>query len=435
MSTRISKTYVILFLMIAACLVKAGVTFDRESRTMCIVDFPETVPCRPLNLLRADRMNGWDVMSYDKTSDTYTLNANLRIGNNNSTHTYFQIGSPDHLSETLKVKGNIILYPEYVKGENESKGRDWINSLAVGVPGNKDSKACLRIVNGEKSKHTIYITRIPKPDGKGYLHKPFTAFGGTLKVCNGTIGGIGSSPKECMGQPLLYARKVYLENAVIENYKGCFTTGCFPKTCEVKATVFRNGDMAVHNPGFNMQDCTFENIGTAISGFGGAVRITLKNCVFKNNNRNFLLAYRGSVVDLVDCKVGEAKYPDNFQNRVRGKKKLPPAMLLQSKNQKVMVSGPDGKPLAGMKVRITAKNADKSIYSTSGITVTTDKNGSAVALLAISGKSIAKDAKTPSVQVYEYTVKVSGGGYPEKTVDTFKPGTDSGELTVKMDKK
>ncbi len=433
MGNRTFNIYIILSLLIIGNLLQAGITYNRESRTVTVVNFPEKNPCRPENILRADRIKDWGIMRYDKASDCYELNANLCIGSNNNTCTYFQIGREKNLNEILKIKGNLIIYPEYVKGENKSKVRNWINCLTVGVQGNKDSKACLRIVNGEKTRHSIYISRIPKPGG-GYLHKPYTAFGGSLKVYNAAVGGIGPEPREFMGAPLLYGRKIVFENAVIENFRGCFTSGCFPRITEIRGTVFRNGGCAVRNPGFNMQNCEFEKLKAAVAGYSDSIRITLKNCIFKDNIRNFLIHFRGSMIELVDCKVGKAKYPDVFRNVGRGKKELPPALLLRRKNQKILVSSPDGKPLAGINILILPNDTDANsgIYSNVGTTITTDKDGQAATLLVISSTSLPEGRKTPQTRSYEYRIEASGKKYPEKIIKAFKPNIEPDVLSIKM---
>lgn len=402
-----------------------GISYNAVSRTVKILDYPRIVPCRPLNILQADRMNGWNIIDYDEQTNTYLLRATLRIGDNNHTNTYFQVGGKDNLKEKLAVQGNVIIYPEYVKGENESKGRDWINSLTIGMVDNKECQATLRVLNGEKTKHSIYISRIPAPDG-GYLHKPYTAFGGDFNVYNSTVGGIDTNSK--MGQPLLYGKKIVLDHAIIENFEGCFTSGCFPPQTDIADTLFRHGDSAMRNPGFDTAGCKFEHLKTAIAEAGGPLKATLTQCAFSDNFRNFLLRYRGGYLILIDCDISQAKTPDVYGAEAKGNLKRPPAIIIFQHNQRFQINDTENKAISNAVIEISSERTASSIHFRTSNKVSTNQTGDASANLTT--QTITQEKKAN----YTYKIQIHANGYEPKTIKGFSPLKQMDTLIINLRK-
>ena len=102
----------------AAAAAHAAAYYDETARCIRVADFPKYAPCTPATLLRMDRLYGWGKVRYDAATDTYTIAADLFIGSDDGSETYFQLGSAAHPRETLVMRGELVVCPYWIEGRS-----------------------------------------------------------------------------------------------------------------------------------------------------------------------------------------------------------------------------------------------------------------------------------------------------------------------------
>ena len=412
----------------------AGCRYLAESDTIQVSDYTLDVPCTPGILLRMDRMNDWGKVAYDSTADTYRVSADLQIGNNDGTATFFQLGSAEHPNETLLVRGNVVIHPCFVKGDDAPRcaATPPVNRLTLGSPTNPAIRAALKIDSEPGRERTLFCGAAPRIAQWG-------AQGGELHVYNGLITAASPDPGHSFGAmdpvqrsgPHVVLRgSVVLDHAVVAWFKGVALWSADSRQVRATDTVFEHGDYAACNSNtpWDLRRCIFRDLGVALADWGGAFRGTLTDCVFTNNAVNWKLATPDAHLICVDCDFDDSparKRYGAFADDGGGKLK-PPTFTSQ---RHVIVEAVDaaGSPLAGAAVRIACEQNvwEDTVFNGKAVTGPSGRTpgpGAADAVLMTEYQETATAAAdAPRRTDFSYSVTVSTPGGKTASVKGFRP--------------
>lgn len=112
-------------------------------------------------------------MGYDQTTDTYTLDADLWIGDEQSAGTFFQTGEENHSHVTIIVKGTVWVRPARGSVARSDGVPSILSRLTLGDPGEDGIRATLKIDWDTPGEHGVYVgCRAPgkRPVNRGALH-------------------------------------------------------------------------------------------------------------------------------------------------------------------------------------------------------------------------------------------------------------------------
>jgi len=412
-----------------ASVVQAAVEYLPDKNLLWVKDYPEGFPCTPQLLARIDRTFGWGQVVRDPDTETYTVGCGLRIGRNDGSDTYFQVGSDAHPKQTLIVRGDVRVYPTWLVGENpemphhgkRALGR--VNRLTLGVKGRPSVNARLLIDNRERAGHTLVVGGF-----SGYTTK---TFGGQLCVYNSTIAApddalIGAAkrtrPVHCGGQDLLE-----LVNAAVRGVRGRafgrdFTSGLI-ENCR-----FDNCGVAIQgNYQKVLRGCTFTHCGTAVIA-GSRNPLVLYDCEFADNKRNWSVPYHRLVA--IDCTVDS--YDKGGYSTGRG------TFFISKRHVVVRVIDQGGKPVKGAAVRAVAPKEPlagefDSWHAVTGQDGRTPGAGAKGALLLseILVRAAEEEGGQPTRETYRYTLTARAGKRTAR-LEGFAPGPDRAEATLRL---
>lgn len=407
-----------------------------ESNTIWVHDYPADMPCTPALLLRTDRMFEWGLVEYAPESDTYTINANLRLGYNDGADTFFQIGSREHPRETLVLKGNLVLYPEFFGGQN--RHRRGINRLTIGVKDDPSVRAALKFHNEPGQYHTLlsgaYYEGADRPTKKG-------SYGGQLHVYHSLITAaiqdrphaIGAAGNRHFYIPGAYGY-VALRQATISWVAGVIAFGMTAKCSDVADSIFEHSGYALINSEQAAVNCIFRNLKTAIMDWGGPLDALLTNCRFEDNDANWSLS-RGRL-RCVDCVFGAPKKGNIYKSwpeQQAGTK--PYAYFESSRHVMVRVQDRQGEPIAGARIEVTtALNPLERKIVFTGNDGQTPGQGTEGALLLIERRETATAVEnSPEIVDFTYDLAVTASNRQNAIVSNLAPTQSWMMVTVALD--
>ncbi len=385
----------------AGLSVFAGVNYNQVTNTITIEGYSEKAPLKLKKLYQLDQINDWKKITCDKATDTYTIDAHLKIGNNDGTDACLKIGTKKNPTETLIVKGNVIVSPYFIHGINKRK--DWqlapkgTNLLIIGAQENKLIKASLKIACEKQGQYSLYVGLTPEAVKKG---KTWT-HGGGLKIYNSTLTSEGKK----MGKAFINGQVFVLENAVISKIAGSLTYYLNPKyTSEfkIKDTVFDNLENAISGYKVKISGCTIKNCTTAAGDRGGA-DFTFENCTFKNNVCNWYLRYTSKGVTCIDCNIGKTRGTSQYRISKRKSKTLTPSFT-SKRHITIKVEDAQGNPVSGAAVVAVANN-----QAVDPVKKNTDKEGKVILLLTEVIKTATSAPVKPKVEEFTYKITITTG--------------------------
>lgn len=437
------------FTLLLACVSSAlpgaaahsACTYDRENGRIWVENYTDAFPCTPAVLLRADRMNDWGRVTHDRLTDTTTVDADLYLGRNDGTDTYFQLGNAEHPRETLVLNGNLVVYPYYIKGENAepnaSLAARGVNRITLGVEGEGSIQATLKIVSGKGSEHSLYFGRIPVPGAE----PRWDGRGGQLCVYNSTITAAVPDRAHALGeartkQVYLYGDRVVLKNAVLSWFAGVITFGLRASTSVVEDCVFEHSGYGLINAEQLVRRCIFRHLSVAVKDWGGPIDAKLIECTFENNSANWCLS-RGRIT-CIDCVFG----PPLKGNRVwksefaRTPNPAPP-VFTSRRHLIVEVADAKGRPIRGATVAVLSEQGRSSnVYGGAAVTDEqgrTPGQGSGHAILLEERTVTATDdPDKPETMDFSYGFRIAAAGYADAMVSGLKPSTSWQVVRVTM---
>ncbi len=407
---------------------QAAIYYDDAARCIRVVDFAATSPCTLQRLLALDRLYGWGKVSYDPAQDTYTITGDLWIGANDGTDTYFQIGSPEHPRETLVMQGNLVVCPYWIEGDNLTdawwKGEPHVNRLTLGIAGAAPVAAELRFRDEAGAGYTLYLAGWPTAD-----RKVRRGTGGQLYVHHGVITSALPGKRFGAGNDsrgmYLTGDSVVLDHATLSWIGGFATYGMESPRARVIGTLFDHVGTAVLNGRHDLAACTFTNCEIAVRDYG-CLDAILTNCVFRDNDCNWTLAYSDRGLVCVDCDIAPPRRGDSYRcwkNPQTGKSQYPGFTSLR--HVIVEVVDDAGRPVAGATVKAREEGNHPELGQNT--TQRTDKLGrtpgqgqAGALLLAEVVKQATDTPDQPRVTEYAYRLEATAGGFAPAVCEHFR---------------
>ena len=409
--------YCLFFLLGFCCGFRENVSamciYNRAANAVWVYDYAGLVPCRPRQLLRADKMNDWDIVAYNASNDTYTVNANLWIGRNNGTDTYFQLGGRENPHETLVVNGNLVIYPIVISGENEPKALRSVHRLRIGCPDHPDVRPRLLFDCGADGIYSLHA-------GAYYQGRRMVGgvpASGELHVYNGIIST--TDPRYLIGRHLyLYLDRIVLRNATISRVARTIAYGLNAKNSLVENTVFEDSGNALSWGAQEMRGVTFRRLATAVSDSARyPLSATLTECRFNENKVNWDLV-AGNLY-LVDCEINPPLETNHYASRkdavfgdrvkVRAEDVPDSVRVVSSRHVVVNVVDGKGQPVRNARVEAKCEQDDRvrrvAVTGAEGMTPVRGMEGAL--LLDEWEESAGMIADEPVRRDYSYTIEIT----------------------------
>ena len=424
------KKFLMLLTIIGAtvCCCHAGITYDALSNTIKIHDYPEDMSCTLRILYNIDKMMKWGKVKLDSSSKTYVINANLLIGSDDGSETYFQIGDEDEKTSTLIINGNIIIHPTWLIKEKRFSGN---NCLKIGNKNDEDIKATVKFISPDSQRHSIQmgLTVAGKWEGGKYSGQLFI-YNSTLTSAekNQLLGYMGERYRPTM----LRGRVIHIVNSRISNIAGGIDGLGRNSDTIIKKSIFENikgpidyWDVLGRKP---IVDCVFKNNDIAFLPQGG--KVVLRNCTFENNKRNFLVSNVGALI-LINCNISPPQNKDIYRksNSKIALKRGWKAMLICKRSVNFSICDKNGKAIANAIIEIFDKEG-KSVCTTRS-----EPGGKAQILLAQFSKQASDKPTEPIENKYWYKGKISANGFEDIKVDSIIPDKTGKVIKITLNKK
>lgn len=381
------------------------VFYEADTHTLVVSDFPEAMPARLETLARADRANGWNMISCDLEKGIWTIRANLQVGRNDGSETWMQIGCAAHTDTTLLLDGTLIVAPYFAVGKNDRYTPPRMNRLTLGDPSNSAIRTALKITAG----HTIYSGKLIDPDGKLRNGR-----GGELHVYHGTL--TSASGQRDLARPY-WSGLLMLDHAVVSGFKSQALFGSIRGRSNIRNSIFENNRGVFGSLDHRVVNCLFRNNTTVIEGLRGQT-VQLINCRFDDNILNW--KFSGGIIECVDCIVNAGSEPD-----VYGFNADHPGRIIARRHVVVKVVGDADLPIAGAKVVVSAKSDEEDLIFNNAIETGPDGctagNDNPRALLLT--EFIAEVAKTnePETTRFSYVIEASTKNGMTGRIEGFAP--------------
>ena len=413
--------------------------YDAANGRVHLIGYPERLPATPALLLKLDRLHGWEIMRHSPEEDRYELDADLIIGFNNGSKTFFQAGGSRAPGETLLVRGNVVVYPCHIEGENRSlqpretpPGR---NRLILGEEDEARSGATLLIASGPGDEgRTLHAGHVPRrqdyPGGSGP--------GGEVHVYHSRIAAANPGPEGRLGLPgprsggspgLRLGRDPVLVHAVLENADGYFLASV-GREARIEQVVCIDGQSGLYNfsspqPVFGS---TFRNLDTAVRD-GGSLNVMLVDCIFENNDRHWTMTHTACGLTLRDCTWDEPRDGNIYRawdNPRTGERQYP--FVLSERHVIIKVTDAAGNPVPGAGLRIENEqevwDAAEPPRLRTGPDGRTPGRGQPGALRLREFLHRATDTENePEITNYSYTITVTAEGFAPKIRKGYRPST------------
>jgi hypothetical protein len=405
----------------------AAVEFNAQENTLWISDYPADLPCTMSRLLKLDKLFKWDKITYEENTKTYTVNCHLRIGKNDGSETYFQIGAAPE--ETVVVRGNVQVRPIWEKDRNPPAGEAVLlnapqqNRLTLGLAAQPQVKGVLKIDNS-RDYHLII---------GGTSGVSTTNFGGQLYMYNSELGvtdlTVPDYFKNCRNSVSAGGnRGIILKNSRVSGFsffgRG-LTNGVFENSTFAQCGVALAGSYQEKISG-----CTFRNCDQAIIA-ASRRSLTIDNCEFRGNRINWVIEHNRLVA--IDCMI------DSFDKGVYGAKggTIKDPYFVSKRHVLVKVTDKDGNPVPGATVNAVpnfpapAPEYDVADAITGADGTTPGPDQKQALLLSEISCQYRPAPDTTVRQEYVYTLKAGKDGRTGKIPD-FKPRQSWELITVKL---
>ena len=431
------KTILSLFgLFLLALNVQAGIDFDPQSQRLWITDFPAGYPCTMDRVLAVDRRQGWNRVSYDAAADTYTVAASLWIGSDDGSDTYVQCGRAGHTQETWIVQGDVVVHPSAPWPKDASAPRA-VNRLTLGSSNEVALKASLKIAGATNAGHSLYVGTFPQNGSMAF----WETYRGQLHVHNSAVTALVPDADHALGAKagayglFLRGDSIHLRNAKIAWVKGAVSGlhgGGFDHVIE--NTVFEHCGAAIASYWDNqatriIRGCTFRQCGTALAD--PQSRVTLRECAFENNQRNWTAAQLDQLT-LLDCRIGAPAQTNTVARdpSEHAKKHGNGSRVVSQRHVIVEVVDAGRQPVANATVTIARPREGDQVMALTGKDGRTAAAGSDEAFLLTEFAVTATDKpEQPDIKGYAYDIRARAPGLAEAVHPSYGP-TSSWEVVT-----
>lgn len=404
-------------LLIAVSALGGSIAYDGQTGIVWVCDFLEDAPATPDAILGADRENGWGIMTYERSSDVYTLDASLYIGNGQNLGAFFQIGRPGHDRETLIVRGDVWIRPPK-ESPTRTDGRPAIvNRLTLGSPTVPAIRATLKIACETRGQYGVHV---------GIRDKSQWTCRGDVHVYNSTITAAAPDRQHMLRSRGWYGSSIRLINATLSWIDGDMIYGVNRANSIIDGSTFEHGGTVLRNGKQFATNCTFRRLETAVAE-GGSLEASLVCCTFADNQRNWTLGNSsGRGIRMIDCTIGPQSRPLRLTKNTVAPKRAAmrgiPIYPCYAELASVLVKVTDGDaaPVFAAAVNVECSEDPEAVQNP---LVLTDRNGLTPggvgdgAILITTSRLQATDTPDqPRAFSFDYHVTVSAVGFKEKAV-------------------
>ena len=357
----ISTTALLALLCAHPTLAAPEIRYLKPERAVWVRGFRHDSPATMTDVLAADRTNGWNVVSLDPTTDTFTLKASLWIGGTSSWNpTYLQVGRKGHERETVVVHGNVWVRPPRANLERADGRFGLINRLTLGNPADTNIQACLKIACETREQYGLLVGHRDTEHG--------TVYGGELYVFNSTItAATQDTAHQLRGanqwQGLhtgWYASRIELVNATVSWIGNCVAYGMQEGDYRIEGSTFDHCATVLMQGRQRVSDCRFLNL---TSPAINATSMEFVRCTFKDNEQNwYIQSSTGRSAEMINCDVGTPRKPVQIRKNTKdptflvrfGSPVYP--FYIERRSCVVEVLDKDGKPIPGAVVSVRCVN-------------------------------------------------------------------------------
>ena len=438
------RTVLLTAVACAALAFGGEIRYDAEANQVTIAGYPEERPATLDGVLAADRAHGWDKAVYDPATDTFTIRAALWIGTDRDLGTFFQIGRPGHLAETLVLHGDLVVRPPRKSGQRQDGRYRISNRLTMGDPERPDIRPTVKVACSRKGEFGVKVLMVPMPK-EANERKDLPV--GELFMFHSALTAATQDADHT------YAAEIWMSHAGVNHrlqdstiswWDGALFRTAYLYTRRrptreeqiVRGVTFENGGSA-RGP-FDCADCVFRNLAVARVD-AGATR-----CVFEANQVNCQLTSYQVGALFTDCTLGPAQQPWRVPRSTRSEQWLRNYSVYREASDLRLVLNPgvvervsvpvkvedeQGRPVVGAVVTADSPDDREGLAVQRGLAVTgpdgLTPSGAEGRALVITKRELrpTDDPARPQVIARAYRLCVMAPGYAEHELN-LPPGDE-----------
>lgn len=387
----------------------ADVEYEAETSTLIVIDCPKEKPGTLADLLAADKKYGWAKVSYDEDTDTYTVSAHLRIGMPVAADTYFQMGSPGHLDETLALAGNLIAGKASDGYKNEiSIGRKTDARLGPDPKDDPQNKVAQPRVEFKCSKKGEFGLR------GGYR-------GAWFHFYNATVTSFDPELRFDTSEANLAFRDSLFSHAIGINHGA----GIVADNTTFRFTGQGLRGIPQDENERSIVGCTFQGLDMAV-GDTGSLRLTVCHSIFGSTNdkllnkSNFHIQYGGRLT-VLNCLLHGRGYLRDYVPK-KGTYEIRHSRLLDKRRLLVKVTDQNGMPLEGAIVKVTKEQPEGQVFNhecntaKDGLTLPPRDLNAITVMGYVRESAGGEQHEKAKVAYFTYTVEASKTGYESEVL-------------------
>ncbi len=404
-----------------AGLAHAGAHYDAAANRIWVTDYPAAAPCTLATLARIDRICGWNKVHLE-TGGVYRVDADLCIGADDGTETFFNIGAAASPCDTLVLNGNLFVLP---CGMNAATGRTGINRLTLGSAADSNLSAVIQVASSSNAPHSVYVG--VKPEGRHARG----LYSGQLHMFNSKITALTQDAAHALGAPFGYGGvylagdSIRIRNSEISWAKGCLAAGLVMHLdTRIENTVFAHAGSALsgyketphkHNL---ITGCTFRDCEVALKSPHSLA--VFSGCRFERNRRNWVVD-NCMELTLMGCVIAPPLESNLYGRTDYAKAKQWQPRVVIKHDVAVMVRDPAGQPVANATVTITGRADGQLVVFTTGADGGVGGLASRGARLLARIESAVEGSEQPAVENFNYDLQAEAHGFQPGARLDFQP--------------
>ncbi len=428
-------------LLAAGALCRANVQYDPERNCLWVTDFPAAYPCDMARLAAVDAVNGWGKIRHDPGSDTWMLDADLWIGTDDGTDTYFQLGDADHPTPTLIVNGHLVVCPSVPAEPQAIKPVSPVNRFTMGHAANSRIRATLQIRSDPPDGHSVFVGVIPH---KGNLDR-MDSYSGQFYMFHSRLTAAVEDDAHRVGAKLgwgavvLKGDSIRLKQSTIAWVKAVSGLMVRAGGHVVEDMLFEHCGTAIsgywdnqgHHP---FRGCTFRQCGTALSN--PQARTVLVNCTFVSNDCNWQCASALTSLTLTDCEFDTPLKGDRYAFSADLANKGYRGEVTAARHVVLAARDADGNPLKGVVITVRCDQTGAKEHVVTGADGKTPgrEGGPAVLLTVLSARPVA-GTDAGETRRFSYAISAAAAGYEPAVVSNYYPLTSWSDVGLTLRKR
>ena len=424
-------TILVMFVIAGNCFLHAGIIYDTDSNTVWVVDYPKDSPATMADVMAADSKEGWRKVSYEQESDTYRIDASLKIGSDDGSNTYFRLGSPDHPREVLILTGNLIVAEAKMVGRCGNAFLS-VNHFQAGELGNAQIRPAIRIDCRKRGEFTYKF-----------------GSGSRFHLYNATLTALTQDEKHMLGQPLTDGEVDWVGASLswiitrsgysMAPSQGIITPDRDPRSFkgEENEKLFGTSDLESVFRKSRVHRILNTSFGHGYNGLFSYSPLVIVRCAFHHLEHALMVGYKQTRATFIECEFDsnyiDIRKDEGFPTEITcincrwnnpGKNGiLAKGAKYTVKNQLVVfVVDEKENPIVAARVQVTGMNADAppvenggSITDEDGYTPLRGMDGGILATSrVVEGMGTGVEPKLSS---YTYRIEVVKKGFEDKIVE------------------